>query len=188
MGVKVKRNKKSGKLAFRIFWNGFPNGRSWETTDLLDTPENRELVSAQAVLINNEIRTGKFDYLKWFPFGNRAAFFAGRREKTPATVQEYFEHWIQDKKPPFVRKSHERDYRQHYGAYLKHRFGSRGIESLTVADLKDLRRSLLDEGLEMKTVKNIVAGTFRAMLRDAQIDGVIKRSPFEDLPRKGWWP
>jgi hypothetical protein len=26
------------------------------------------------------------------------------------------------------------------------------------------------------------------MLRDAQIDGVIKRSPFEDLPRKGWWP
>ena len=47
---------------------------------------------------------------------------------------------------------------------------------------------MLDLELSLKTVKNIVAGTFRAMLRDAQIDGVIKRSPFEDLPRKGWWP
>jgi hypothetical protein len=55
-------------------------------------------------------------------------------------------------------------------------------------DLKELRQSLLAEGLSMKTVKNIIAGTFRAMLRDAQIDGVIERSPFENLPRKGWWP
>lgn len=51
-----------------------------------------------------------------------------------------------------------------------------------------MRRSLLAEDLKLKTVKNIVAGTFRAMLRDAQIDEAIKRSPFEDLPRKGWWP
>ena len=64
MGVKVKRNKNSGKLAFRIFWSGFPNGRSWETTDLQDTPENRKLVEAQSVVIGNEIRAGRFDYLR----------------------------------------------------------------------------------------------------------------------------
>jgi hypothetical protein len=188
MGVKVKRNKKSGKLAFRIFWSGFPNGRSWETTDLQDTPENRQLVEARAVIIASEIRTGKFDYLRWFPFGNRSAYFAGRREKAPKTVEEYFEQWIQEKKPPLVRKSRERDYRQHWSAYLKQRFGSLEIAGIGVADLKELRASLLTEKLSLKTVKNIVAGTFRALLRDAQIDSVIKRSPFEDLPRKGWWP
>jgi integrase len=62
------------------------------------------------------------------------------------------------------------------------------MAGINVLDLKELRTSLLAEGLGLKTVKNIVAGTFRAMLRDAQIDGMIKRSPFEDLPRKGWWP
>jgi hypothetical protein len=71
---------------------------------------------------------------------------------------------------------------------LKRRFGSREVASIGVSDLKELRRSLLAENLKLKTVKNIVAGTLRAMLRDAQIDEVIKRSPFEDLPRKGWWP
>jgi hypothetical protein len=44
---------------------------------------------------------------------------------------------------------------------------------------KKLRPALPELGIRLKTVKNIVAGTFRAMLRDAQIDGIIKRSPFE---------
>jgi hypothetical protein len=145
-------------------------------------------VEARAVIIASEIRAGKFDYLKWFPFGNRSAYFAGRREKAPKTAQEYFDQWIKDKKPSLVRKSLERDYRQHWTAYLKHRFGSLEIAGISVVDLKDLRASLLAEELSLKTVKNIVAGTFRASLRDAQIDGVIERSPFEDLPRKGWWP
>ena len=186
MGCKVKRNKKSGKLAFRIFWNGFPGGRSWETTDLPDTPENRRLAEAQAVLIASDIKKGAFDYCRWFPYGNKAYLF--QPQKIPTTTAEYFEQWIQEKKPPFVRKSLERDYRQHWQCYLKHRFGSREIASIGVSDLKELRRSLLAENLKLKTVKNIVAGTLRAMLRDAQIDEVIKRSPFEDLPRKGWWP
>lgn len=117
MGVKVKRNKKSGKLAFRIFWNVS------EWLELGDNrparpPENRKLVEAQALLIDNEIKRGKFDYLKWFPFGNQSDYFAGRREKTPESAQEYFDRWIEDKKPPFVRKSSERDYRQHWDAIL----------------------------------------------------------------------
>ena len=188
MGVKVKRNKKSGKLAFRIFWQGFPNGRSWETTELLDTPENRRLVEAQAVLIAKDIKDGKFDYLAWFPYGHRAAYFAGRQEKQPETMQEYFDRWIAGKKPPLVRSSLERSYNQHWNTYLKSRLGSRIFTTLTVVDIKELRPTLLSLGIELKTVKNIMAGTLRAMCRDTQVDGVIKRSPFEDLPRKGWWP
>src|SRR5262249_37399476 len=57
------------------------------------------------------------------------------------------------KKPPFVRKSLERDYCQHWQCYLKHRFGSREVASIGVSDLKELRRSLLAENLKLKTVK-----------------------------------
>ena len=74
-----QRNKKSGKLAFRIFWNGFPGGGSWETTNLRDTAENRRLTEAQAVLIANEIKKGTFDYCRWFPFGNKAYLFQPHR-------------------------------------------------------------------------------------------------------------
>lgn len=86
-----------------------------------------------------------------------------------------------------MRKSAERDYRQHWG-YLREVLGWRDIRSLTPLDIKTLRGQLIDTGLKVKTVKNIVAGTFRAILRDAQVDGVIARNPFEDLPRAGFWP
>jgi integrase len=76
----------------------------------------------------------------------------------------------------------------HYGTYLKHRISSRDIGTLNVTDLKELCAKLLTDGLSLKTVKNIMGGTLRAVLRDTQIEGVIKLSPFEDLPRKSWWP
>jgi hypothetical protein len=44
-----------------------------EATALRDTPNNRERVMRQAEMIGAEIRGGAFDYLKWFPSGNRAA-------------------------------------------------------------------------------------------------------------------
>ena len=68
MGCKVKVNR-HGFLAFSLFWN---KKRSWEGTGLWDTTDNRKLVEAKAVLIGREIKTGMFDYLKWFPEGNRA--------------------------------------------------------------------------------------------------------------------
>lgn len=66
LGCKVKVNR-HGFLAFRLFWN---KQRSWEGTGL------------------REIKAGKFDYLKWFPEGNRAEEL---RPKTaaPGTVGEY---------------------------------------------------------------------------------------------------
>lgn len=187
MGVKVKKNKRSGKLAFRVFWRGFPNGRSWETTELLDTPDNRALMQARAVIMAAEIKEGTFDYLKWFPYGTRAAFFAGKAS-VPRSLSDYFNDWIKGKKPPLERKSLFRDYNQHWNGYISDALGAREIVSIAAFDLKTIKNSLIESGLTVKTVKNIVGGTLRALLRDAQIDGVIARSPFEDLPRKGWWP
>lgn len=63
--------------------------------------ENRRLVEAKAVLIGREIKKGTFDYLKWFPEGNRAEQFRPK-EEPPKTVGEYYQAWILRKTPPVV--------------------------------------------------------------------------------------
>ena len=55
--VKVNRH---GFLALRLFWNGM---RSWEGTGLADTPENRRLLEAAALVISTEIKNKTFDYV-----------------------------------------------------------------------------------------------------------------------------
>lgn len=72
MGCKVKKAKDGAHLALQLFWNRI---RSWETTRLEDTPENREFLQAKAVIISREMRKGTFDYVAHFPSGNRAHLF-----------------------------------------------------------------------------------------------------------------
>ena len=76
MACKVKVNR-HGLLALRLFWEGV---RSWEGTHLKDTPENRGLVEAKALIIADEMKKGTFDYLEHFPNGNKAYLF--RQEET----------------------------------------------------------------------------------------------------------
>ena len=111
MACKVKVNR-HGFLAFRLYWDGH---ESWEGTGLRDTPKNRQRMEARAVLISEEIEQGTFDYLKWFPEGNKADVLQGGENLKPnigdTTIGEYYDQWIETKKPPLVRKSLERDYR-----------------------------------------------------------------------------
>ncbi len=94
MSCKVKRAKGGRHLGLRLMWNGI---RSWETTRLEETPENRDFLEAQAKIISHEIKHGTFDYLKHFPNGNKAHLF--RREEprpaAPETVRSYYEKWIE---------------------------------------------------------------------------------------------
>jgi hypothetical protein len=55
MACRAKVNR-HGFLAFRLFWDRM---KSWEGTGLKDTPENRKLVEAQALLISREIETAR---------------------------------------------------------------------------------------------------------------------------------
>ncbi len=99
MGCKVKVNS-AGYLAFRLFWNRI---RSWEGTHFKDTAENRRLVQARSILIEAEMKAGIFNYLKWFPHGNRAHLFERAQAKAkPMTIGEYFDQWIKKKTPPLI--------------------------------------------------------------------------------------
>jgi hypothetical protein len=49
-----------------------------EGTKLKDTPANRLKVEARVRSIDQEIREGVFDYIRWFPMGNLASRFQGK--------------------------------------------------------------------------------------------------------------
>ncbi len=180
MACKVKVNR-HGFLAFRLYWNGT---ESWEGTGLKDNAKNRKRVEARAVLINEEMENQTFDYLKLFPDGNRAHLFKPKKPQVES-VGQYFLGWIARKKPPFVRPALERDYRQQYNTYIKRQVVYTKLSDVDLLALENFRIYLGEERrLSLKSCRNIMDGTFRAMMRDARIDGLIEKDAFANLK----WP
>src|SRR5438445_188113 len=68
MAVKVEG--RSGWLGYRLCVDGW-KGR--ESTGCRDTPGNRARLERKAAAMSDEMADGRFDYLRWFPDGNRAA-------------------------------------------------------------------------------------------------------------------
>jgi integrase len=145
---------------------------------------------ARAVMISEHMDNGTFDYLKWFPEGNRADQFKPKIsqpvESAPVTINEYYAVWIEKKKPPFVRKSLERDYRQAFNKNILPFMGDLELNTVTVETLEDFRLYLVEERkLTLKTARNVIDGSLRSMFRDA--GRRVDRNPFNDLPAN-WWP
>ena len=165
MACTVKVNK-HGNLAFQLYWDGI---ESWEGAHgLKDTPKNREKMEARAVLMSEEIENGTFNYLKWFPDGNKAHLFKPK-SMWPEIIGEYYKVWIERKKPPIVRAGLERDYRDQFRLYILPKFETTKLAELTPATLDAFRSYLLHEkGLSLKSVRNVIDASFRAMYRDAR--------------------
>jgi Arm DNA-binding domain/Phage integrase, N-terminal SAM-like domain len=175
----VVQSTRGGLLRVR-FRGKLPDGsvhRFAEATALRDTPENRQRLERQAEIIGAEIRAGVFDYLKWFPNGNRAAAYKGARRAQSFranianpqrwTVRRYYDQWIERMAPPVVRASAARDYRSHFRNYILDAFGEAALEDLSLAHIEDLRVTMRDRGLSEKTIRNAIDGSLRAMVRDA---------------------
>ncbi len=186
----------TGLLRLR-FRSTLPDGSARyfaEATALRDTPDNRERVERQAELIGAEIRVGVFDYLKWFPNGNRAGEFLAVSDRpetglvaTPSrspTVRQYYATWIERKVVPLVRASAARDYRGHFKGYILDVLGDTALEGLVLAHLEDLRTTLRKRKLSEKTIRNVIDGSLRAMVRDALQDDIEAGFPFAKMR----WP
>lgn len=183
MGCVVHKNR-HGKLTFRLYYKG---REFWEGVGLEDTPDNRKLVEAQAVLISHEIKRGSFDYLRWFPGGNKRHLFEEARARAERkTMRQYYDRWIEDKKPPIVKRSRWRNYCSHFNNHFLPELGEKFLEAFTFADVRALRGKLIDRGLKMKTARNAIDATLRAFFRDAVTDGALERSPFDDQPANFW--
>jgi len=163
-----------------------------------DTVKNRDDLQRFADLITAEIRADRFTaerYLHFFPNGNHAHEFRpavpepAKPPKMP-TLREYFDDtWIKRQQPPIVRAALTRDYRQHITRYLlplgidgangRCAFGELLLTEVTAPILLPVRDKLLARGLALKTVRNIMDASFRAMVRDARtVDQLIDRDPF----------
>ena len=186
------RTNKHGNLSLRLFWQG----QEWQERvtnrgkPARDNPANRKRVEARAALINEEMEEGSFEYLRWFPNGNRADEFKPRENKPveikPLTVRKFYEEWIEKKKPPFVRVGLQRNYKQDFRRNILLFMGDMELNGVTVDTLESFRIHLVDErGLALKTARNIIDGSLRAMFRDA--GRRIDRNPFKEIP-DNWWP
>ena len=174
MACKVRANR-HGYLAFRLYWNGRELSQG---TDWRDTPKNRTKAEGRALEISEEIDAGTFEYLKWFPKGNKAHEFrpqieAQAHEKN-LTVGKYYRDWIERRKPPFVRPGLHHDYVRQFRRYILPNFETKRLVDVDLIALDVFRASLNQVGgLSLKSCRNIIDGTFRAMMRDARAEKPI---------------
>jgi hypothetical protein len=132
--------------------------------------------------------TGTFDYARWFPTGKRTGsieFRAPSAEQQNAkkiSIGEYYQAWIERKVPPLVWPSRARDYRNHFRTYILPSMADVELAALSLEHLEDLRLFLQTKRrLGLKTVRNVIDGSLRAMFRDARKAGIEAAFPFEDL-------
>jgi integrase len=111
------------------------------------------------------------------------------RPPTP-TVAEFYDRWILTKVEPLYRRTTVRDYRVHFKAHILPAFKHVRLAEISTKDLNEFRVKLLKR-LAVKTARNIIDGSFRAMYRDArfELETLQGKDPFMDiqwprLPRK----
>jgi integrase len=87
--------------------------------------------------------------------------------KPVSTVGQYFEKWIENQIEPLCRPAQNRDYRQHFNCYILPEFENVKLSAIGTEELTNFRAKLLSK-LKLKTVRNIIDGSFRAFYRDAR--------------------
>ena len=181
MGCSVgRRSDGSLRLRFRL------HGRAKSVaTKLPDTAENRKKLAPVAELVGACLAVGKDPMpIIMEAFGTTET--APTMAILPAgpTVEEYYRGWITHQVPPLVRKAQARDYRRHIINYVLRVLGDVVLSELKPGDVRGLQAELFSRRLSVRYVKNIIAGSFRAMIRDAMTDGIVARDVFSSLK----WP
>lgn len=85
---------------------------------------------------------------------------------------------------PQVRASAARDYRGHFNGYILDVLGDVLFEGLSLAHLEELRTKLRQRPVSEKTIRNVIDGSLRAMIRDARRDDIEAGFPFPNMT----WP
>jgi integrase len=99
------------------------------------------------------------------------------------TIGRYYLKWIEKQVPPKVIKSCQRDYRQHFNKYILPALGMQTMGLLRVGGLSTFQAELFSL-VSVKSARNIIDGSFRAMWRAARKDELVDHNPFELLE----WP
>ncbi len=179
---KVRVRKETGKLQFDFFYHGH---RCREQTLLDDTPENRHKVEAFMSKIDSEIKSGTFQYEKYFPNSKnigKAQPVVQRRKDVDATqaqmvcgetplMAEFSEEWFEEN---IVRwkLSHRETVRGILDKHLLPLFGEKEVSRITKGDILKFRSSLAKVQIGKKTGLspmriNHIMTSLRMILNDA---------------------
>ncbi len=171
MGCSVRANR-HGYLAFRLYFQGL---ESHEGTQLRDTPANRAKVEVRARVIDQEIREGVFDYLRWFPDGNLASRFQPVAEPAggrPITLRAFFSKWKRGGEPSRVVSSKWQRNRESYlRVHVLPELGSVRLDEIEARHITELQDRLRQKGLATSTIDRVIHSALRGMLRDAELAG-----------------
>ena len=103
------------------------------------------------------------------------------------TVGKFYDEWIAKKISPLVRETLARDYKQAFNAHILPRFRHTVLTDISTKVLREFQVELLGKVNAVKTARNIIDGSFRALYRDARVEigGELEgKDPFIDIQ----WP
>jgi integrase len=187
--LEVRRGKL--RLRFRVMApEGIGRYVSRET-GLDDTAANRDQLHYVARLVGAAVQAGRtladIDHIIGYQSPERVDASSRPPMPTGMTVREYFEQWITEQLP-LVRKAQARDYKRHMQHYIVPALGDVPLTDLRPSHVRGLQAELLSKGLSPKYVKNILSGSFRAMVRQATADEFVTRDIFLGLKWPTWEP
>lgn len=179
------------RLRFRALGPDGQRQQIARATGKPDTPENRQVVRRLADLVGAALAAGRtlqdVDSLLGHtqnPAVQMGATTAPRNQKEN-TVSEHVERWLATQ-APVVRKAQIIDYRRHLRNYVVPLIGDDVVlADLQPTDTRAVQAELLSR-LGVKFAKNIIAGSWRAFLRDAAEDGLVPPNIYPHLKWPEW--
>ncbi len=181
MGCTISKNR-HGNLYFRLYHER----REWKEgiqPPLKDTRENRRRAEQRAELIDAEMNAHVFDYLRWFPHGNRADEF--RRtlslvEFSPdSTLQDYFDFWIEKLAPSRLGKNALGSYRSHLKKWVLPFIGNLPCRSLNGIQVRQLQTVMKQKGCSPTLINRTLHHALRALTRDMRGHGLLDNNIFD---------
>ena len=180
VGCSVGR-RSDGSLRLRFRWKGRDKSIA---TGLEDSPENWKQLRQLADVVGACIKINKD------PRAIIAEAFGGTVETTASasapTVRTYTKQWAAEQEH-LVRKALAKDYRHHSRHWID-RLGDVLMSELRPLHVRGLQAELLSKRLSPKTVKNIISGSFRAMIQHAVVDELVTKDLFLGLKWPKWKP
>jgi len=189
-----------GRLRLRWWWRAEDGRRSHRAhpTGLEATQENRQKLEPLREVVGRLVRAGKNpkDALKLYEIGSTPTDSVDRgAPPLGPTVRSYYPEWFASQ-APLVRPALARDYRRHFEGYvLPSPFSDIPLVALTPKDARGIQAELLSRRnvrtgapLSVKTVKNVISGSLRALWRQAKADELVTRDIFDSLTWPEWQP
>lgn len=183
------------RLRFRI---GLPDGRVRRVsrpTGLTVVPENFVRAAGLAAAVTGCLKAGR-------TLAEIDAVLA-QLVVTPAsvgivampavvTIRTRYPDWLREQ-APLIRPALARDYTRHFKYILALPIADIPLSELRAKDVRGMQAELLTRKhvhtkapLSVKTVKNVIAGTFRAFIRAAVADELVIRDLFANLTWPAW--